>query len=78
MGIFSKKPRVCPICSHEVSGDHNEVIGHVMTHMDDDIPGKPSSGLRLGCGCQSAVWPVASDFPSEAKAHLEQVHGMRR
>lgn len=78
MGLFSKKPRVCPICSAEVPGDSNDVVGHVLLHLDDAVPGSPSQGLRLSCGCTDAVWPVESNFPIEAKEHLERVHGMRR
>lgn len=78
MSLFSRKPRTCPICSSEVEGDLNHVIGHVMTHMDDAVPGNPSNGLRLTCGCSDAVWPVGSNFPLEAAEHLQHVHGMRR
>ena len=77
MGLFSKKPRVCPICSIEIPGDSNAVVGHVITHLDDAVPENPNSGLRLGCGCADAVWPTTSNFPAEAKAHLERVHGLR-
>jgi hypothetical protein len=45
--------------------------------MDDVVRGNPSSGLRLACGCNDADWHVASNFPAEAKEHLERVHGMR-
>lgn len=78
MAIFNKKPRTCPICSADISGNRNDVIGHVMTHLDDDVRGNPSSGLRLACGCPGAVWAIGSDFPNEAVDHLERVHGMRR
>jgi hypothetical protein len=77
MGLFSKKPRICPICSNEVPGTHNDVVGHVATHLDDDIRGNPNSGLRLACGCPDAVWPVSTDFPNLAVEHLVRVHGMR-
>ena len=79
MALFSKKPRVCPICSTELPGNENDVIGHISSkHLDDAVRGKPSSGLRLDCGCPDAVWAVDSNFPTEAKEHLERVHGMRR
>jgi hypothetical protein len=78
MGWFSPKPRICPICSSELGGDLNHVIGHVMTHMDDAVPGNPGAGLRLACGCRDAVWSVRSNFPLEATEHLQRVHGMRR
>lgn len=78
MALFKKAPRICPICSDQIHGDRNEVVGHVMTHMDDAVPGNATSGLRLACGCQDAFWPVESNFPMEAVNHLERVHGMRR
>jgi hypothetical protein len=78
MGFLSKKPRICPICSTEVNGSHNDVVGHVMIHLEDDVRGNPNSGLRLDCGCPEALWPVGSDFPNAAVSHLENVHGMRR
>ena len=77
MALFSKSPRICPICSSEVPGDQNEVMGHVITHMDDAVRGNPNSGLRLGCGCPDAVWTVTSNFPLEATEHLQRIHGMR-
>ena len=78
MTWFSRKARVCPICSLDIDGDQNIVIGHVMTHMDDAVPGNPSGGLRLACGCRDAVWTAKSNFPLEATEHLHRVHGMRR
>lgn len=76
--VRSAGPRICPICSVNVAGDTNAVTGHVLTHLHDAIPGDPTSGLRLACGCPNAVWAPGSNFPAEAKAHLELVHGMRR
>jgi hypothetical protein len=78
MALFSRKPRVCPVCAAEVNGDRNDVVGHVMTHMDDAVQGDPNSGLRLACGCSEAVWSVGSNFPTEAVEHLQRAHGMRR
>ena len=78
MGLFRRTPRTCPICSTQIDGDLNGVVGHVRTHIDDDVTGNASSGLRLACGCQDAVWPVESNFPIEAVEHLVRVHGMRR
>lgn len=78
MGIFSKKTRTCPVCGDAVPGDQDDVTGHVMTHMDDAVPGNPSGGLRLACGCENAVWPSDSNFPVEARMHLEDHHGMQR
>ena len=66
------------VCDDEVPGTPNDVVGHVMTHMDDAVRGNSSSGLRLACGCADAVWPVGSNFPTAAVEHLQRVHGMRR
>lgn len=78
MALFKRESRTCPICTIELPGGRNDVIGHVGMHLDDDVPGNPSSGLRLSCGCASAVWPIDVDFPNLAVDHLERVHGMRR
>jgi len=79
MGLFNKKgPRLCPICNADISGDADAVVGHVSTHLDDNVKGQPSSGLRLECGCADAVWDGTANFPLAAKEHLERVHGMRR
>lgn len=77
MGLLNRKPRVCPICAAEINGSRNDVVGHVLTHMDDAVPGNAASGLRLACGCVDAVWPGESNFPIKAVEHLERVHGMR-
>ena len=78
MGLFSSEPRFCPLCSTELNVNDNDVIGHVATHLDDAVRGQPASGLALSCGCPSAVWPIESNFPTLARDHLVQVHGMRR
>jgi hypothetical protein len=77
MGLFSTKPRACPLCSALMTRDRNEVIGHVLSHIDDAVPGRPSAGLKLSCGCRDAIWGVNENFPEEARIHLVRAHGMR-
>jgi hypothetical protein len=76
MGLFSRKPLVCPVCSQEVvvgSADRNG-FGHFATHLDDTQG--PGSPLEFACGCQDAVFDISGNFPNEVMRHLKMRHGL--
>jgi hypothetical protein len=77
MALFRRSPIDCPMCESVVETDYQPAVSHFMTHLDDDVRGDPSSGLRLACGCIDAVWPADSDFPTSMMRHLRDRHGVK-
>jgi hypothetical protein len=76
MGLFSRKPLVCPVCSQDVVvGPADRTgFGHFATHLDD-VRG-PGSPLRFACGCPDAVFDISGNFPNEVMRHLKARHGL--
>jgi hypothetical protein len=75
VGLFSKKPVICPICRAEVDTSNSRGIGHFGTHLDDADPSMTS--LRLACGCTDAVFSSEDDFPRLVCDHLRDRHGLK-
>ena len=76
MGLFSRKPLVCPACSQEVQiGPADRTgFGHFVTHLDD--ASGPGSPLKFACGCPDAVFDPSGNFPNEVMRHLKTRHGL--
>lgn len=77
MGLFSRKPLVCPVCDHEVTTGPGDTagIGHFATHLNDTQG--PGSPLRFGCGCPDAVFDVSGDFTTQLMRHLRDKHRLK-
>jgi hypothetical protein len=77
MGLFARKPIVCPVCGAEVSiGPEDRTgIGHFATHLDDTQG--PGSPLRFGCGCPDAVFDISGNFPQEVLRHQRDRHHLK-
>jgi hypothetical protein len=77
MGVFSRKPLVCPVCNLEVPiGPKDRTgFGHFATHLDD-VQG-PGSPLFLACGCPEAIFDISGNWPNEVMRHLKQQHGLK-
>jgi hypothetical protein len=77
MGLFSRKPLVCPVCDHEVTTSAGDTtgIGHFATHLDDTK--EPGSPLRFGCGCPDAVFDISGDFTTQLMLHLRDKHRLK-
>ncbi len=78
MCLFSKKQRLCPLCSQVVSSSDHEDGGHVVVHMEDAVRGDLSR-IQLQGGCPDVVWSASGDvdWSTAAVAHLKSALGMR-
>jgi hypothetical protein len=77
VGLFSRKPIVCPVCRTEVAIGSSDRTGfsHFATHLEDTQG--PGSPLQLACGCPDAVFDAFGNFPKEVMSHLRDRHHLK-
>ena len=77
MGIFSRKPLICPVCNQEVpiGAADRTGFGHFATHLDDD--GDRRDQLVFACGCPDAVFPITGNWTNDVMKHLRFRHGLK-
>ena len=77
MKFFKWKVYTCPLCGEPMEAFDGS--GHIaLRHMEDAVPGNPSGGLQLLCGCPSEIYDVSANFPELARRHLETKHHLVR